>query len=503
MAVRLGPILSLRDVSHGHLALSALWVLDDADGPPNAVVAAADGSALATSAPTALLANRGRTAWRVDWQVPRAAADGTAHYGLGTADVPVTVAGNRSPLRLGFASCNGFSSDAYANHYVKRGIPLYERWSDLREKHEAAPLHLLLMGGDQVYGDGIWKIRWLDKWRERSPERRVQAALPASVDEAIARFYFDLYVEQWSAPERAHVLARVPTLMIWDDHDIFDGWGSHPHALHGCPVFQGIFARGRDAFDAFQLQVAPGGVRPGTIPGAARSMAHRIGDVAIVALDLRSQRDVDRILDEAAWAAAFAGIRAAAASGPAHLLLVTSVPVVWPRAGFLPGLLELIPGEQNLEDDLRDFWSSDAHRAEQQRLLEQLFALSNELGCRVTIVSGDVHFAALGLAATTRIPNARPNATEINNLISSAIVHKPPIGIAKFALETFSRTEELKRGVTVKMIPFQNKDVRFVAKRNWLRILAPAPGERGPLHAEWFVEEHENARYVKEIAPVL
>ncbi len=27
--------------------------------------------------------------------------------------------------------------------------------------------------------------------------------------------------------------------MMWDDHDIFDGWGSYPHALLTCSVFQG------------------------------------------------------------------------------------------------------------------------------------------------------------------------------------------------------------------------------------------------------------------------
>lgn len=26
---------------------------------------------------------------------------------------------------------------------------------------------------------------------------------------------------------------------MWDDHDIFDGWGSYPHALLTCSVFQG------------------------------------------------------------------------------------------------------------------------------------------------------------------------------------------------------------------------------------------------------------------------
>ena len=29
--------------------------------------------------------------------------------------------------------------------------------------------------------------------------------------------------------------------MTWDDHDIFDGWGSYPDTLQNCPVFQGCY----------------------------------------------------------------------------------------------------------------------------------------------------------------------------------------------------------------------------------------------------------------------
>lgn len=32
----------------------------------------------------------------------------------------------------------------------------------------------------------------------------------------------------------------VPVQMnLWDDHDIWDGWGSYPEHLQNCPVFQG------------------------------------------------------------------------------------------------------------------------------------------------------------------------------------------------------------------------------------------------------------------------
>ena len=29
-------------------------------------------------------------------------------------------------------------------------------------------------------------------------------------------------------------------MQIWDDHDIWDGWGSYPDRMQNCPVFQGM-----------------------------------------------------------------------------------------------------------------------------------------------------------------------------------------------------------------------------------------------------------------------
>lgn len=40
--------------------------------------------------------------------------------------------------------------------------------------------------------------------------------------------------------------------MTWDDHDIFDGWGSYPDDLQNCPVFQGCFQAARRFYLLFQ-----------------------------------------------------------------------------------------------------------------------------------------------------------------------------------------------------------------------------------------------------------
>ena len=40
--------------------------------------------------------------------------------------------------------------------------------------------------------------------------------------------------------------------MTWDDHDIFDGWGSYPDGLQNCPVFQGCYQAAKRFYLLFQ-----------------------------------------------------------------------------------------------------------------------------------------------------------------------------------------------------------------------------------------------------------
>lgn len=36
----------------------------------------------------------------------------------------------------------------------------------------------------------------------------------------------------------ATALATIPAVMIWDDHDIFDGWGSYDPDMQNCVIFK-------------------------------------------------------------------------------------------------------------------------------------------------------------------------------------------------------------------------------------------------------------------------
>ncbi|MFJ3372918.1 hypothetical protein [Pseudomonas sp. NPDC086251] len=51
-------------------------------------------------------------------------------------------------------------------------------------------------------------------------------------------------------------IARIPTVMMWDDHDIFDGWGSYSPAMQHCELFKVMMRHARKAFWVFQMQHA-------------------------------------------------------------------------------------------------------------------------------------------------------------------------------------------------------------------------------------------------------
>src|SRR5690606_36961275 len=193
-----------------------------------------------------------------------------------------------------------------------------------------------------------------------------------------------------------HLMATVPSLMMWDDHDIVDGWGSHSAPLQRSPVYRAVWRAAREAFALFQL-----GARPEALPsGFARSDAahfgwfYRVGHAGIIAPDLRSERTRFRVMGESGWADFLRGLGALA--GVRHLLLLSSVPAINPDPSAVERLLLRLPGIQSNQDDLRDQWQSFAHHREWHRLLRTLLDFAKENGAAVTALSGEIHLGCLG-----------------------------------------------------------------------------------------------------------
>ena len=91
---------------------------------------------------------------------------------------------------------------------------------------------MLIMGGDQIYADSIWdKVSSLDDWSSLKFEEQVVRKSTKKMTKQLDDFYSRLYKQRWSNEHMSLMLASVPNVMMWYDHDIFDGWGSFPRDL--------------------------------------------------------------------------------------------------------------------------------------------------------------------------------------------------------------------------------------------------------------------------------
>jgi hypothetical protein len=185
-------------------------------------------------------------------------------------------------------------------------------WQQLGDFVERAQPSFLLMMGDQVY---------MDEDKPDLFEDHLDSD-PATRRKAMA----EKYRASWSRAAVAKVLANVPTYMVWDDHDIRDGWGSSAgdsptlaaQYPHGAKIFQktsAYFEDARDVYWHFQgcHNPQPGDYRDPALPGVpdpafpnyiaappphgqrqSMPFVFRCGRLMVLVLDSRGERDVFR-----------------------------------------------------------------------------------------------------------------------------------------------------------------------------------------------------------------
>ena len=446
------------------------------------------------------------------YEIPAAlqAAESTVAYELadGTGAATFTVPAQQATPRLAYCSCNGFSDPKIARDLAN---PV-ERWQHLGQQHAAQPFHLLLMGGDQIYADQMWSnVPELEEWANKSRGNQIRSGFTQLMEAHVRQHYFDLYTVNWARTGPAEMLASIPTVMMWDDHDITDGWGSHPDnlqlrnpALRGGGVLPGLFTVAREFFEAFQLRVAPGTARAETITPGGQNLTslHQIGSVALLVADLRSERTRNQIVSDASWGQIAAALHALPNDRSVkHLLVMSSIPVIYPNGGILNSLASLIPWDpvSDPQDDLIDHWSDSHHHSERERFIRLLFKVAHEKAIRVTLLTGDVHVAGQGIIESDRRQDVPTNSNVITQLIASGIVHPPSGGaIALNALNLLAASaQEIYRGVEGWLVPFWSNGPYLLPKRNWLSLV---PVENNSLRAQWHVESVDKT-LTKDIGP--
>lgn len=462
-----GPVLSFRGADDTHWRVAALTGIPS-DREPGPLTTGEQ-----RVQPRRIAGRESIAVWRYDVALPRAEQATEASYGIGDDRWLVHVPGHER-FHVAFTSCNGTEEAPLDVERPERN----ERWRHLWRVNERDRFHLLIQGGDQYYADLVWKmvpdiskLRGWFGWKQR------RASLSDALAEALEDFYFQRYTMLWSQRELRGILATVPSLMMWDDHDIFDGWGSHPTARQDSNLHQGIYHAARNSFEIFQLAKAINEPIPGLLSSRADhfSWCYRVGPVGILAPDLRATRRFKRVMSDAEWRdveCALENLR-----GCRVLLLVSTVPLVSADVSPIEPIFLHVPGLLKQHNDLRDQWQSYMHRDAWTRMLSMLFAFAEANDATVLLLSGEIHMGQFG--------RARRGGRTLWQLTSSGVVNTPPSPLLKLGFEWLSRRPvSLPGGIQCQVLPLFDGD-RYLRARNWLELeFAGTDVRRIAWHAE-------------------
>ncbi|TGJ83203.1 hypothetical protein E0Z10_g5555 [Xylaria hypoxylon] len=165
-----------------------------------------------------------------------------------------------------------------------------------------------------------------------------------------------------------------------------------------------------------------------------------------------------------------------------HLILLLGIPIAYPRLtwlenifsspiiapikfmnrrfGFGGGVFNHFDGSVDLLDDLDDHYTAKTHKKERNALVERLQGLCAEFSVRLTILGGDVHLAALGRFYSN--PNLHIPIEEdhryIVNVVSSAIVNKPPPAAIANLLASRNKIHHLNADTDETLLDLFDKD---------------------------------------------
>ncbi|CAK9441626.1 uncharacterized protein LODBEIA_P54940 [Lodderomyces beijingensis] len=431
-------------------------------------------------------------------------------------------------------SCNGFSLACDAEQYKS------SLWLDVLAKHSKQHYHVMLGGGDQIYCDAVkLHSKKLQEWLSMSNPIR-KHSMPAD-EETIAeleKFYLNHYMDWYgkgfwvgkhsSVQESLFPLtmSQIPSVNIYDDHDIIDGFGSYSDATMRAPIFSKVGNVAYKYYMLFQHQMSPDeklhledpswvlGKKNGAfIKQKNHSVFMRLGkEISLLGLDCRTERRLKQINDPETYRVVFKRLtdEIASSKDTKHLLVMLGVPILYPRlvwlewlltsTAFYPlrklaqkgllnkGLVNEFDGDIEVLDDLNDHWCAKYHKRERNILLKELMDFGASKGIRVTILSGDVHLGCIGrlkskyhhhptahlLGDAQEIAEANIHVTQdpehdprlIFNVVSSAIVNAPPPDAMASLLNKRSGIHRFNKDTDEDVLQIFVKDVNGSSRDN-------------------------------------
>lgn len=160
------------------------------------------------------------------------------------------------------------------------------------------------------------------------------------------------------------------------------------------------------------------------------------------------------------------------------------------KTGLFGNVFNKFDGGVEVLDDLDDHWTAKNHKAQRRTVIEDLQDLAADRSVRVTILSGDVHLAAIGqFYSNPKLELAKhKDFRYMPNVISSAIVNTPPPDLMADVLNKRNKVHHLDKDTDEDMIPMfahgvdgkPRNNKRLLPHRNWCSIREYTPGDTPP-----------------------
>ncbi|KAK4231219.1 hypothetical protein QBC38DRAFT_355345 [Podospora fimiseda] len=467
-----------------------------------------------------LHAERGYTFWRFNIEIELKDKQQRIAYRINRG--PSTgfwVPAKGQAMNIMFYSCNGFSMSVDSDQFSGPD-PM---WRDVLNVHQSQPFHVMIGGGDQIYNDrAMQETKLFADWiMIKNPLHKHNAPFTPEMQDELESFYLERYAMWFSQGLFGMANSQIPMVNMWDDHDIIDGFGSYPHHFMSSPVFSGLGNVAFKYYMLFQHQSVVGetektepswtlGCRPGPyINEQSRSLFINLGaKVALLAVDARTERAHGEVIREDTWKKIMDRCYGEIDKGKVeHLLVLLGVPIAYPRLvwleniltsramdpvkalgrmGMFKGLLNRFDGGVEVLDDLDDHWTAKSHKQERSIVIEDLQDLAADKSIRITILSGDVHLAAVGqFYSNPKLGLAKhKDFRYMPNIISSAIVNTPPPDLMADILNKRNKVHHFDKETDEDMIPIFGHGVdgkprnnkHLLPHRNWCTIRPYVPG---------------------------
>lgn len=418
-------------------------------------------------------------------------------------------------MNIAFYTCNGFGLSADPNKFCGPD-PL---WRDILNEHQTRPFHVMIGGGDQIFNDSvISESIFFQEWvKTKNIHEKYNATFSPEFRSDLENYYLERYSIWFSQGLYSLANSQIPMVNMWNDHELIEGFGSYPDEFMRTSVISGL---GRIAFKyylLFQHQSVleeteadePSwilGAQPGPyIKQKSRNLFMPLGkDITLLALDCRTERISSEVLTEETCDLIWDRCHREIVKGEIkHLIVVSSIPIIYPRvamvknilnsrkslgkAGIFGGFVNKYGGRVEIFDD---HWTAKHLKPERGWLIEDLQDLAAEKSIRITILSGDVHLAAIGRFYSSPKLDIRKDRDYryMPNVISSAIADVPESDMIADMLNTRNKVHHMDADTEEDIIPIFTQDVdgkprnnkRLLPRRNWCSIRPYQPGSTPP-----------------------